>query len=153
MIAAGDGKLSVPLIEKGLLSSSAHTNYYDQFSANSLLIAKGGYEEALASAYTLKQKMERDELFWEDTASKYRGSTLFAFNLLRIAMLCQKLENKSDELAAWSAFRVYAGWKAPEADQFQAPVNRDAFAQLYNHFAHRKVSLEDYIRFREKATN
>ncbi|MDN3508243.1 MAG: hypothetical protein P0S94_04915 [Simkaniaceae bacterium] len=149
MIAAGDKKLIEPLLEKSTLGPEALSTFYEQFSHISLLIAQENYDAAFAASGRLKTEMENATDFWVDTAKKYRGSTLFAFNLMRRAMLCQKLGLGDEEISAWKEFKMYAGWGVSQDIDCIAPVNRDAFSQLYNHFAHHKVSLDDYIKYRE----
>ena len=149
MIAAGDKKLADPLLEATANSTTALSNFYEQFSQISLLIAKEEYREALHASLYLKTEMESSTDFWADKAKKYRGSTLFAFNLMRRAMLCQKLGMGDEEIKAWKEFKMYAGWGSSDDTKCIAPVNKDAFSQLYNHFAHHKVTLDDYIRYRE----
>ena len=66
---------------------------YHEFAATSLLIGNGKYQEALIQAQNLKEKMNSE--------SSNLGTTLYFFNLIRLAVLHQQAGNDQEEKQLW----------------------------------------------------
>ncbi len=126
-----------------------HSSHYTQFSKATLSISEKKYEKALKKAYQLKESMVADKAFWSQPTNQY-GSTLFAFNLVRIAMLNQKLGNIEDELLAWKELKNYARWDQGESGSLPLELNEKAINQTLEHFGASSLSLKDYIKHRER---
>jgi len=119
--------------------------YYSDYAKTSLKISNGEYAEALTEARRLKETLLTDG---EET-----HSVLFAFNLMRIATLCQELEDTAGELTTWKEIKRYGGWEREEdasADEAAAVTQPRGFKQLLHHFTLQEVTLADYIREREE---
>lgn len=77
-----------------------HIDLYRDYAQTSLLISEGQYEQAIAQAEQLKDKMNQD-------AKQNYGSTLYAFNLIRLATLYQELNRPDQEQKTWEEFKRY----------------------------------------------
>jgi hypothetical protein len=123
--------------------------YYSDFSKATLLIAEQKLAEALHKAKTLKESMDNDAVFWEKKSDVARhGCILYAFNLLRIAMLEGAVGAGEGELKAWQALKENAGWTSvpkPASNTYDP----EAYALIQENFQHQDISLHDYIKFRE----
>jgi hypothetical protein len=118
--------------------------FYSQFSKGSLLIGEGKVQEALEGAKSLKESMEQDLAFWTSQDPLVRsGSLLYAFNLLRIAVLEREGGSPMGELLAWQELLKKAGWNGVPADT--PTYDAEAYAALLRHFQEQDVSLLDYI--------
>lgn len=109
--------------------------FHAAYAANSLYIEKGAYQEALQRAVLLKEEMTKGcdlQKFKEEPRTG--GSLLYAYNLVRIAFLQQKLANRPGEKAAWL-----------ELEDF-VPNSHALFAN----FREKGVDLTDYIAERKK---
>lgn len=73
-----------------------HLALFEEYAKTSLIIGEGNYSEGLQQASQLKAKMESSE-------NNLTHSTLYAFNLIRLALLNQQLGLKDAELEAWAA--------------------------------------------------
>ena len=149
ILALGKEKKAASFIEN-LLKRRADkpSTYYTQFAETTLLIEKGGVEKALQEAISLKETMLSDKNFWESQKTPHFGSVLFAFNLLRVAMLSKNLGKEEEELVAWRELKHYAKWDQ-EAGKTFANLDKGAFDALLNHFTDQGLSIKDYIRHRE----
>lgn len=129
-----------PFIERSL--QRTNQPYYSDYSKTSLKISQGRYQEALQESLSLKEKMLSDGSYWEKLDD---SSSLFAFNLMRTAILSQQLGNKAEELSAWQEIKSYG-----------APIKKDdkigqaGFKQLLTHFTVQETTLLDYIKTREE---
>jgi predicted negative regulator of RcsB-dependent stress response len=123
--------------------------YYTDYAKTTLLIGKQNYEEALKNANELKSKMLNDAIIADqDPKRQPFGDTLFAYNLIRIAMLDQQMTLSQEELKAWEELKMYAGLsKAPSGFKFLHPL---AIQILFSNFEDGKASLKNYIESREK---
>lgn len=122
--------------------------YHTQFSKDSLLITEGKLSEALADAKGLKKSMQEDDAFWENRSSVVRhGSLLYAYNLLRIAMLEKVTGSPEGELAAWEELKMNAGWEGFQpASKAYDP---EAYMLIQQNFQKQDVTLQDFIKYRE----
>ncbi len=136
-------------VESILKRIGRRCTYYTRFSQSSLRIAQNDHATALQKAIKLKEDMILDKPFWERQSSYQYGSTLFAFNLLRIAMLNQELDHKEDELIAWKELKKYAKWDQIDTKSLPLDLDPLAFDRLLSHLTDQKLSLKDYIRYRE----
>ncbi|MCE5317403.1 MAG: hypothetical protein LLG04_08570 [Parachlamydia sp.] len=126
LIVRGDATAALPLAERTLARvSKEHIPLYSDYSATTLLIEKGSYPEALNQATALQAKLNEKD-----------SSGLFAANLLRIAMLNQKLGKKEDELKAWQTLNVN--------------LTKEDNDQVVRALSEGRLSILDYIAFREK---
>jgi hypothetical protein len=116
--------------------------YYQEYSQTSLKITQGSFEEALQEALSLKEKMLLDQQYWERLD---QSSALYAFNLLRIALLSQKIGNEASELSAWQEIKSYN----PSAKK-DNKIGQLGFKQLFTHFTVQEITLLDYIKIREE---
>ena len=123
--------------------------YYSDFSKATLLISEKKLSEALDEAKKLKENMDHDASFWEKKSDVARhGCILYAFNLLRIAMLEGAAGTGEGELKAWKVLKENAGWTS-----VPQPASRtydpEAYLLIQENFQHQDVSLLDYIKYRE----
>lgn len=123
--------------------------YYSRFTANTLAISYGKFDEALAEAKQLKKDLEQDDAFWESRDKNLKsGAILYAYNLLRIAALERQVGNKEGELHAWEELVQNAGWKGlPKNFKIYDP---EAYSLLANNFKQGDISLLDFIDARTK---
>jgi predicted negative regulator of RcsB-dependent stress response len=121
---------------------------YNSFASTTLLISESQYEEALKASQTLHQTMleELNKGIGEDRSF---SEVLFAFNLLRIAMLHQQLKNNNEELLAWQQWKSYSG--LDRASKKPTIINPMAFRVIIQQLATGNIALPDYIAYREKA--
>ena len=85
LLAVRDAEGARPFMDRALKRTGQP--YFSEFSQTSLEISRGNFKQALGEAESLKEKMESDEAFWKGGDE---GSALFAFNLLRVALLSQE---------------------------------------------------------------
>lgn len=122
--------------------STDHVPHYEEFAAITLVISKGDFESALQQSKELKQKLLKDATTSQQTRSF--GDMLFAYNLLRIAMLEQKVGTPEGERAAWSEWKSYAN-----ASTNSASIKAASFYTLDSLFGEGSLSLNNYIKTRE----
>ena len=119
--------------------------YYSDYAKTSIKISRGLYKEALSEALLLKESLLADDQFWED---EKKGSSLFAFNLMRIATLSQEAGDTLGEAKAWQEVKHYGGWG--DSLSSSPKVGQAGFKQLLSHFTVQETSLLDYIQAREE---
>ncbi len=157
-----DGAIAQKLLsnsEKGLATSYGKaalkrmgdfSPYYKDFSTCSLLIADQKLEEALQNAKVLKAAMNSDDRFWEKKSDLIRhGCILYAYNLLRIAMLEKAAGTPQGELEAWAELKRNAGWHG--AQPTSRTYDPEAYLLIQQNFQNKEISLLDYIKYREEA--
>ncbi|MEM8727316.1 MAG: hypothetical protein AAGE99_01175 [Chlamydiota bacterium] len=143
LLATASPQEATPFIERTL--RRRWQPYYSDYGQASLKMSQGKYREALNEALSLKTQMLSDPLFREKSVN---DSTLFAFNLLRIAILSGQLNRQEPELETWREIKRYGGW----GDE-RSPTNfvdHEGFKQLLNHFSVQETTLLDYIEAREE---
>lgn len=124
--------------------------YYTDFSKATLLIADDQLTDALQSAKLLKANMEKDEAFWNKKSEVIRyGCILYAFNLLRIAMLEKTAGTPEGELVAWRELKENAGWLG--AQPTSITHDPEAYLLVQENFQNQDISLLDYIKYREES--
>ncbi|NGX43119.1 MAG: hypothetical protein K940chlam7_01410 [Chlamydiae bacterium] len=148
LLIQGDTVQATEFAER-CLSRTAQDNlpYYSDFSRTTLLIAEEQYQQALQQAQTLKMTL-LEKADQNDIENRNFGDALFAYNLLRIAMLQQKIGTPKEELQAWNEWKQYAGI----GKQLQATksIETEAFTILNDQIAEGSFSLTQYIEEREK---
>lgn len=160
--AAYDGAIAQTLLDRNLIaealpfaqSTLARTHiedlpFYSDFAETTLMIAQKQYKQALSQATALQIKMT-DMLKADSNMEKSFGPELFAFNLLRIAMLYQQLEDRDSELRTWEEWKRYAGLLKANPSAIQVNVDPQAFRFIIQKLAVGTLSLPDYIAYREK---
>jgi hypothetical protein len=76
-----------------------HLALFEEYAKTSLVIGEGKYSDALQQATQLKTKLESGE-------ANLIQSSLYAFNLVRLALLNQQLGQKDAELESWAAVQA-----------------------------------------------
>lgn len=123
--------------------------YYKDFSHCSLMLADHREAEALESSKALKASMDADEAFWEKKSAVVRhGCILYAYNLLRIAMLEKAAGTPAGELSAWRELKKNAGWA--DAQPTSKTYDPEAYLLILDNFQNQEISLLDYIQYREE---
>lgn len=136
LLVWGQSEIAKKYLQKSWNRTRGGALYYLQFSKNSLQIAEGNFKEALEGALELHEEMTGDpSLFLPDHKAHWEG-LLYAFNLVRIGMLEQKVGSQEGELKAWNTFMALQE-KDPEA-----------FLMLQHHFRDNQLTLVDYIHHR-----
>lgn len=137
----GDMKMALSYGQRALKQlTRENLPFYEDYSKTSLLIADGNDAEALKRAEFLTKKMNESLLAnGRDEQARGFGDILFLSNLLRQAMLQEKMNNAEGELLAWQEL------------QRAAETNTEAFARVAAVFKTGKIELNDYIEVRKKA--
>jgi hypothetical protein len=150
LLSSSEGGLASSYGKAVLKRMGGFSPYYKDFSYGSLMVADQQYAEALQSAKALKSAMDADEAFWEKKSAVVRhGCILYAYNLLRIAMLEKTIGTPAGELSAWLRLKENAGWHGtqPTSKTYDA----EAYLLIQENFQTQEVSLLDYIKHREDA--
>ena len=129
-------------------SKSSQDIYFQRFSEISILITNQEYIKAYEESLLLKEDLYADHAFWEKQAYSSYGSDLFAYNLLRIALLSQFTQRKEAELAAWGEVKKFGGDGKAAASEISG-INIHDCKRLFASFSEEGVSLQDYILHRE----
>ncbi len=127
--------------------------FYNEYAQITLLIGEGQIANAIQRSLALKKEMIQNLEQMEkepgtQTTEPAFGSSLYAFNLLRIAFLEQQVGDRAKELESWEEWKMYTSHTNTRP---LPPVDRKAFfniAQLYNEGA---LSLDNYIQIRLKS--
>jgi len=118
--------------------------YYYEYSSAGIMIAKGEYKSALEVSMALKENLIKDISFLKDDILP-AGEILYSLNLLRIALLEQKLENPQGELVAWEEFLKYLSFDNKNASEHI----KNAQMTIKEMFNENKLELTDYISYRK----
>ncbi len=108
--------------------------FYHRFAKTSILIVDHKYQKALAEARHLGKDIEAVDGF--DKALDY-GKTLYAYNLLRIALLEQALGEDLSEQKAWEDLVKYVAAKNK---------NTASETNIFDDFKLGNLTLFDYIQ-------
>lgn len=159
--AVYDGALAQILLNRGEISDAKiyadatlvrtqqnHLEFYTNYAKTSLLISEKKFQEALDQAKLLQTKMFEMLNTTTEKETLKTGSELFALNLLRIAVLQQKLGDKTGEYESLQQWLQYAGLKNGNAPLVKN-LNTEAFKVLIQQLAIGTISLPDYIANRE----
>jgi hypothetical protein len=147
----GKGEKNIDLLQKSLKRVSAvSASYYTRFSEITVSIEHKKLEKALEESVLLKSDLLSDKLFWHSQKSAAFGSRLFCHNLIRIAMLYQALGKKESELASWKELGLYLSSDSEQVKMLeQYDVSKGK--QSYHSFKLGAISLDEYIKYRERA--
>ena len=131
------------------LERTSRDNLYpfNKFSRNTLLIAEGAYDQALIESKSLKDTLLHDLKIpsSEESLNPNFFANLFAYNLLRIAMLEKEVGSSKSEQEAWDEWKKYAS-------DTSNPVLTEAFLTINRQLKEGEYSLTDYILSREITT-
>lgn len=115
-------------IAKSLFARTYDKNLetYQDYAKASLMVTAGNYSGALQNAEELKAKLQNGE-----------NEILTAFNLVRIAMLHQKLDHLQEEKAAWTELkqRFQPGTRGFAALQALLQKGNESFESYLQHRA------------------
>lgn len=132
LLTQGKTEIAKPYIERTLNRVKGEASPLDQdFAKTSLLIAEGDLNEALKNAYLLKDKM---------LEMVSPSSTLFAFNLIRIAFLEKAVQNHAAEQKAWEEL------KAMQEPSYPIKITPYELGRIMTHFDDQEASLKDYTQ-------
>lgn len=136
-------KFGMTAFERVSKETSPH---YLDFAKITLAIEEGLYPDALQQSKELKERMVAEaERASDDSIKLTFGSTLYLFNLIRIAMLSEQLGNKVEETNAWENLLQLATGNAPlskiiDTSEVQATlaIFTEGKATLWKYIADRK---------------
>lgn len=111
--------------------------YYIDYSKTSIALAGGKKEEALKEAYLLRDKMLQVE---PANRSTQFGGILYAFNLIRIALLEKELQNKDAEKKAWQELKQMGDSTSP------VQISREDLQKVMTHFDNEGAKLDLYAQ-------
>lgn len=144
-----DGPIAQTLLNQGLteeaepfiqrtLARVAHETPADDliFASTSLLISQGNLKEALTQAYDLKNKMLTEA---KENKTADFGGTLYAFNLIRIALIEKELKHAAEEQKAWGELQ--------ELTKGNYPIKIAPFEihRIMTHFDDEGAKLKDFV--------
>lgn len=136
---------ALPFAKRTLARTSAdNLPLYNQFAETTLLIATADYLTALKQAELLKAAMLEQI---NQKSERTFGDSLFAFNLLRIALLKQQIDPKSGA-AVWKDWNLYA---TNDPSIQKQGIDTKVFGKMQNDLRIGNVSLGNYIE--SKASN
>lgn len=134
LIALTEASQAQPFAERTLRrTKSDKLQLYHTYAEASLLISQGRDREALEKTKALQAVLLSN---LEATESTNINNTLTEYNLLRLAILEQKIGDAHEELKAWQA------WQQHAAEGKSIAAHRLAIGQ---------VDLEQYVHARQKA--
>ncbi|MBA3721598.1 MAG: hypothetical protein H0W88_04280 [Parachlamydiaceae bacterium] len=123
-----------PLAERSFNRlKNSPTEFYEQFAKTTLLISNGQYEQAAQQAQQLKSQLDQAK------ASEF-GDTLYVFNLVRLGILYQQLNQPAEEKQTWEALQKYRG-------------HTETVLVAHQLFRDGNNSLMNYVEERNKALN
>lgn len=148
LLSSSEGGLATSYGKAVLKRMGDFSPYYKDFSYGSLMVADQQFTEALQSAKDLKAAMDADDSFWEKKSAVVRyGCILYAYNLLRIAMLEKTAGTPAGELSAWRDLKENAGWHGTQPTS--KTYDPEAYLLIQENFQNQEISLLDYIKYRE----
>jgi hypothetical protein len=131
--------------------SRLESPYHVKFSETTKLIRDKELKLALQKAIQLRQEIEAEAGNHALSEAARSASTLYLFNLLRIAMLEKEAGSPEGEKAAWQTLQQYGG-KLESVPSFSL-YDPEAFPFLEQYFQAGEASLKDYMSQRLKALN
>lgn len=123
---------ALPLINRTLnrVTDTASPFVID-YAKTSVLLAEGKEEEGVQAAYLLRQKML-------DEKSPH-GGVIYAFNLVRIALLEKQLNHRDLELKAWNELKDMANSSHP------VKISSQNLQRVMTHLDNEGAQLSSYI--------
>lgn len=149
LLISQSGDVDSSLAAKTLKRIQKDQPYFSQFGYTTILISNNAYQDALEQAEKLKKNLDNDAEFWEKQSSEGSyGHVLYAFNLLRLALLQKTVGSIQGEFLAWNELEKRAGWH--DTDNIEVSLKeREAYALLEQNFQDSSVSLKDWIQYRK----
>jgi hypothetical protein len=111
-------------------AQSDHLQLYQNYTNTSVLIGQGDYANALQNAKQLKSDL--------DQLGERANPILYVYNLIRLAMLYQQMEQPGEELKAWEELQN-------QTQRLEAVIEASQAFQVGN------ASLNQYIEERKSA--
>lgn len=131
LLVQGKIEEAKPFIERTFNRTMNETSSFDRdYAKTSLLIAEGHLEDALKNAYSLKDAM---------MTAVSTSSTLFAFNLIRIAFLEKTLQNPVNEQKAWTEL------KEMQDPSYPLKISPQELSRIMTHFDDEGASLQSVV--------
>lgn len=131
LLIRGDAAGAQKPAKRALLRTTTENGpYFQHYASATLLIANHDYKGALTEARNLQEMILADR--------DLTHSTLLPINLLRIAMLEQKLELDSDEITSWLQWQDLAKEEG-KAIHFErvADIYQEGDIDLFGYISHR----------------
>lgn len=132
------------LADKALERIKSDLPFYYEYSKNAILINNGEFQEALNKSKELKTKMLGNFSLLEAKGLE-AYCILFSFNLLRIALLEEKLSNVNNELLAWQELEDYLNIGSNKSNVQIQTVSK-TFKDIFNENG---IELTDFIQYRK----
>lgn len=147
LINQGDFSTSAPIADRAMNRTIHDTlPFYGDFAQITLLINDEQYENALDQSKQLHEKLrESARTSFKEKTDRPFGDLLFAYNLLRVGMLQQKLNKLFQEKYTWTEWQRYA--KEPEGNLING-IDPRGFHQIMRQFEEGNISLNDYFTAR-----
>lgn len=137
LLNADEVPLAIPYAERALNRVSGETTPpYLDYSKTTLLIAQGKLEEALKQAYALKNSML--QTINAHTAPDF-GGTLYAFNLIRTALLEREFGHKAEERKGWDELNDMMKGTHP------VKISALDWQRVVSHFEDQGANLNEFI--------
>lgn len=127
-------------------TSKDNLPFYQNYAETTFLISAGDYASALKQAQTLQAQMLQE---FNEKKTRSFGDALFAFNLMRIAILEQLTGQPEAENLTWAEWNHYATEDQSVRDR---NVDKRVFEKLQNELHVGNVTLANYIESRTKPT-
>lgn len=119
-------------------------DYFSRFSEISMLMERGDLQGALEETLLLKE-----DLLAEERQIAKEHSALFFHNLIRAGFLSARLEKKESELLCWKQLKKYSE-RDLAGETMPMPFDSKAYEALMDQFSDQNLSINDYIKHREK---
>jgi hypothetical protein len=127
-LSAGNGTKAMPFATATLERTAAdHEAPFRAYAQTTMLIAEGSMAEALKRSLALEQQL----------AGSKELPLLRGYNLVRLAILQQKIGDHSAELSAWQTWQGFAAQHSAAA------------AEIHKLYSQGKMTLSDYINNRQ----
>lgn len=145
LLQQGNVQEALPFAERNLERVKVdNLPFYQDFARNTLLISQAQYDQALKQSIQLQTQMQAQAKEADDqNIPRTFGDSLYAMNMIRIAMLQQQAGLKADELKTWDQIN--------QAMNGKNSVIKDlnALNAVISHMDDTGVSLSNYIDSRK----
>lgn len=147
LIDRSDFKQAKPYAEAALdRVSKDQIPFFVDYAQITLLIASNHFEEAIKQSIALKEEMLKKSEHWNKSANEPSLSELlFAFNLLRIPFLQQRIGAVADEKQSWNEWKSYFN---SGSNLLPPGYNVKALYTAAQLFTEGSVTLDNYIDMR-----
>ncbi len=139
---------ALPFAERALnRTKQDQLEFYHEFSQITLLVSGAQQSEALRRSIALKeQMMQKAEKYPIGSEERDYGDLLYGFNLIRIGLLSQGLNETSNEINAWKEWNRLSNDK--EKTNLLNPQSLQSINAL---FSEGSFTLEAFVQARLKA--